>query len=121
MSYDSINFQEKLAQIQEYWKPKVISEMNNYQFKLVKVKGEFIWHRHRDTDETFVVLEGTLHIAFRDRVVILQKGELFVVPKDTEHKPYANEECHILLIEPNNVINTGESTTELTAPNDEWI
>ena len=74
--------------------------MNNYQFKLVKVKGEFIWHRHKDTDETFIVLKGTLYIALRDRVVVLQEGELFVVPKDTEHKPYADEECHLLLIEP---------------------
>ena len=121
MSHNSINFQEKLKYIREYWTPKVISEMNNYQFKLVKVKGEFIWHHHKDTDETFIVLEGTLHIALRDRVVVLQKGELFVVPKDTEHKPYADEECHLLLIEPKHVVNTGERTTELTAPNNEWI
>ena len=121
MSYDKINFQEKLTCIQKYWTPKVISEMNEYQFKLVKVKGEFIWHHHQDTDETFIVLEGILHIALQNRVITLEKGELFVVPKGTKHKPYANEECHILLIEPKDVINTGERTTELTAPNDEWI
>ena len=119
MSHNSINFHEKLTYIQEYWTPKVISQMNNYQLKLVKVKGEFIWHRHKDTDETFIVLEGTLHIALRDHIVVLQKGELFVVPKDTEHKPYAEEECHLLLIEPQSVINTGERETGLTAPNDE--
>ena len=121
MSQDRINFQEKLTYIKEYWTPKVISEMNDYQFKLVKVKGNFIWHCHQDTDETFIVLEGTLHIELRDRVIVLKKGELFVVPKGTEHKPYANEECHILLVEPKHVINTGEKVTEQTAPNDEWI
>ena len=72
MSHNSINFHEKLTYIQEYWTPKVISQMNNYQLKLVKVKGEFIWHRHKDTDETFIVLEGTLHIALRDHIVVLQ-------------------------------------------------
>ena len=116
-----VNVQEKFEMFSDHWNPRIVGELNGQQVKLAKLKGEFIWHHHKDTDETFIVLEGTLHIALRDRVVVLQKGELFVVPKDTEHKPYADEECHLLLIEPKHVVNTGERTTELTAPNNEWI
>ena len=107
--------------IQDFWTPKVISEMNQYQFKLVKVQGDFVWHSHHDTDETFIVLQGTLNIEFRDRTIQIQEGEMYVVSKGEEHKPHAIDECHILLIEPKGVVNTGEERSNLTAPNNEWI
>lgn len=101
--------------------PKVIAAMNDYQFKLVKVEGDFVWHDHPDTDEVFIVLEGELIIEFRDGQVTLSQGELFVVPKGVEHKPYAATECHVMLIEPQGVVNTGDAGGDLTADNDVWI
>ena len=91
------------------------------QFKIVKIKGDFVWHDHEDTDETFIVLEGKLRIDFRDGQVELSDGEMFVVPKGIEHKPYAEEEVKMLLIEPRGVKNTGDKGGELTAENDVWI
>ena len=121
MTYCAINFAHKLALIREHWQPKVIAEMNDYQFKLVRLQGDFIWHDHKDTDETFVVLEGVLRIDFRDGAVQLSPGEMFVVPKGMEHKPYAASEVKLLLIEPRGVANTGHEGGERTAPNDVWI
>ena len=95
--------------------------MNDYQFKLVKVEGEFVWHTHDDTDETFIVLDGELIIEFRDRTITLKKGEMIVVPKGVEHKPSAQQKCQIMIIEPRGVINTGEAGGEFTAPNDVWV
>ena len=95
--------------------------MNDYQFKLGKFEGEFAWHDHKDTDEVFIVIEGTLSIEFRDKVVELSESEMIVVPKGVEHKPFANEECKVMLVEPNGVVNTGDSGGELTAENDVWI
>jgi mannose-6-phosphate isomerase-like protein (cupin superfamily) len=95
--------------------------MNDYQFKLVKVEGEFVWHNHPDTDEVFIVIEGELNIELRDGVVSLSSGELFVIPKGIEHKPVANKECKIMIIEPKGVVNTGDETTNLTAQNNLWI
>jgi len=89
MSYQAVNFKNKLGLFNEQWSPKVIAEMNDYQFKVVKIQGEFVWHDHKDTDETFIVLEGSLRIDFRDGHVDLSEGEMFVVPKGIEHKPYA--------------------------------
>jgi mannose-6-phosphate isomerase-like protein (cupin superfamily) len=91
----------------EQWKPKVIAEMNDYQFKIVRFEGDFIWHDHENTDETFIVLEGALRIDFRDGAVNLSAGEMFVVPKGVEHKPYAKRAVKLLLIEPRGVLNTG--------------
>ena len=121
MNYQSINFSEKLNKFSVLWQPIVIAEMNDYQFKLVKIKGEFIWHEHDDTDEVFIVLEGEMEIEFRDGSVEMKAGEMFVIPKKVEHKPFAEEECKILLIEPRGVVNTGDSSGELTAENDVWI
>jgi len=118
MKYQSINFQEKFALFTEQGAPKVIAEMNDYQFKIVKLKGDFIWHDHKDTDETFIVLEGDLRIDFRDGAVRLSAGEMFVVPKGIEHKPYAAKEVKLLLIEPRGVLNTGDEGGERTAAND---
>ena len=116
-----INFQEKFGKFSEHWTTKVIAEMNDYQFKLAKVKGEFIWHHHSDTDEVFIVIEGCLKIEFEQETIELHAGEMYVVPKGVQHKPYADEECNILLVEPKGVVNTGEKKSDLTASNDVWI
>jgi mannose-6-phosphate isomerase-like protein (cupin superfamily) len=121
MSYRAINFNEKFGRFSEYYSPRVVAEMNDYQFKVVKLKGDFIWHDHKDTDETFLVIEGNLRIDFRDGAVHIGAGEMFVVPKGVEHKPYAEEEVKLLLIEPRGLVNTGDAGGELTAPNDVWI
>ncbi len=121
MSYKAINFGQKFALLNETWQPRVIAEMNDYQFKVVRLEGDFIWHDHKDTDETFVVLEGTLRIDFRDGVVHVSAGEMFVVPKGVEHKPYAEGEVKLLLIEPRGVLNTGDVGGDRTAENDVWI
>lgn len=119
--YQSLNFAQKLSLFNEQWMPRVIAEMNDYQFKVVKLQGDFIWHDHADTDETFIVLEGQLRIDFRDGQVSVSQGEMFVVPKGVEHKPYAEHEVKLLLIEPRGVLNTGHEGGERTAVNDLWI
>lgn len=121
MRYKAINFKQKLGLFHEQWQPRVIAEMNDYQFKIVKLEGDFIWHDHKQTDETFIVIEGELRIDFRDGAVTIGPGEMFVVPKGVEHKPYAEREVKMLLIEPRGVLNTGDSGGERTAQNDVWI
>lgn len=117
----SINLMHKLSLFNEQWTPKVIAEMNDYQFKVVRIQGDFIWHSHPETDEAFLVLDGTLRIDFRDGHVLLDSGELYVVPKGVEHKPWAEQEVKMLLIEPRGVLNTGHEGVERTAVNDQWI
>ncbi len=117
----AINFSEKLSLFSEHWTPKVIAEMNDYQFKVVKIKGEFVWHSHADTDETFIVLDGHLRIEFRESHVDLGPGEMAVVPKGMEHRPCAPDEVKLLLIEPRGVLNTGDQGGARTALNDVWI
>jgi mannose-6-phosphate isomerase-like protein (cupin superfamily) len=121
MDLQPINLKEKLGKFSEHWSPKIIAQMNDYHFKLAKVQGEFVWHDHPETDETFLVIQGKLDILFRDGKVTLEKGEMYIVPKGVEHKPVAIEECHILLIEPAGTINTGYVVDEKTAPNSVWI
>ena len=116
-----INLSEKLSEFTDHWSPKIIAEMNNYQFKLVKIEGDFIWHNHSDTDETFIVLEGSMFIELEDETVELNEGEMYVVPRGVNHKPYAIEECKVMLVEPRGVLNTGNINNDLTASNDEWI
>ena len=116
-----INFQAKLSLFAEQWSPKVIAEMNDYQFKLAKIKGEFTWHNHTYTDETFIVLEGSMGIKLKGRKVQLSEGEMCVVPRGEEHKPFADKECKMLLVEPRRVVNTCETGGELTAENDVWV
>jgi mannose-6-phosphate isomerase-like protein (cupin superfamily) len=117
----------KIALIDGHWQPRVVAEMNDYQFKVVKVEGEFPWHRHADTDETFIVLEGELRIDFRagpsgDGSIVLQAGQMAVVPKGVEHKPSAQTEVKMLLIEPRGVVNTGDGPMGgRTVENDQWI
>ena len=117
----AINLAHKLSLIQETWMPKVIAEMNDYQFKLVKLQGEFVWHAHADTDETFIVLAGRLRIDLRDGHIDLGPGEMAVIPKGVEHKPCAPETVHAMLIEPRGVRNTGDQGGARSAPNDVWI
>ncbi len=121
MDYQSINLTDKLSLFSEHWSPKIVAQMNDYHFKIAKIQGEFIWHDHPETDEVFLVLHGQLEIQFRDGSVILKEGEMFVVPKGVEHKPVANKECHILLVEPAGTVNTGDVVDEKTAPNNVWI
>ena len=121
MNCNAINFDDKFNLFTEQWQPKVIAEMNDYQFKIVKLHGDFIWHNHKDTDETFIVMDGVLRIDFRDGSVQVSAGEMFVVPKGVEHKPYAEHEVKLLLIEPRGVLNTGQEGSERTAPNNVWI
>jgi mannose-6-phosphate isomerase-like protein (cupin superfamily) len=110
-----------LANFSEHWSPKIIAQMNEYQFKLVKIQGEFVWHSHAETDDVFIVLDGEMSIELRDGRVDLKAGEMFVVPKGMEHKPIAEAECHLLLVEPVGTINTGDAGGEMTAANDVWI
>lgn len=121
MEYKAINFAEKLSRFDDTWAPRVVAEMNDYQFKLVKLAGEFVWHDHEDTDEVFVVLDGAMQIEFRDGTVDLEAGEMYVVPKGVEHKPVAKSQCQVLLVEPRGVVNTGKSGGNQTAENDRWI
>jgi len=121
MPYKPINFKNKFSLFDDHWAPKVIAEMNDYQFKIAKIQGEFIWHSHEETDETFIVMDGQLTLEFRDGAVKLSKGEMFVVPKGVEHKPVAESEVQIMLIEPRGTLNTGDQGGDRTAENDVWI
>ena len=121
MEYKARNLKEKLSSFNDQFAPKIIAQMNNVHFKLVRFKGDFVWHLHSDTDEVFLVIEGSMQIDFRDGSVSLSVGEMFVVPKGVEHKPFAEEECKIMLVEPKGVVNTGDSGSALTAETDVWI
>ncbi|MDG2093354.1 MAG: cupin domain-containing protein [SAR86 cluster bacterium] len=116
-----INFKSKFDKFNDHWSPKVIAEMNDYQFKLAKIKDDFIWHEHNDTDEAFIVISGVIWIEFKDETIQINAGEMIVVPKGTKHRPYAKEEAQIMLVEPKGVVNTGDIESDLTALNDQWI
>lgn len=121
MTDQAINLTHKLAQLHDHWSPRVVAELNDLQFKIVKFAGEFVWHTHDDTDEAFLVLRGQMQIGFRDREVVVGEGELFVVPRGVEHITRADSECHALILEPRGVVNTGDAGGALTARNDVWI
>ncbi len=121
MNREPINLEQKFSLFSELWQPKVIAEMNDYQFKIVRLQGDFVWHGHPGTDEAFYVLEGELRIDLEDGPVILNTGELFVVPRGVSHKPYADHEVKVMLIEPRGVVNTGDAGGDQTAENDVWI
>jgi mannose-6-phosphate isomerase-like protein (cupin superfamily) len=120
-NYRAIHLASKTGLIGELWSPRVVAELNDYQFKVVRIQGDFIWHDHPETDEAFLVLEGELRIDFRDGAVTLTAGDLFVVPRGVEHKPYAAEEVRLMLIEPRGILNTGHAGKKRTAENDVWI
>jgi len=117
----AINLAGKLAAFSDHWSPRVVAEMHDYQFKLLKIEGNFVWHAHADTDETFIVLAGEMEIGFRDGAVRLRAGEMCVVPRGREHITRAATECHALIVEPRGVVNTGATAGALTARNDVWI
>ena len=112
---DKVNLAEKIALLPDYYSPGIVGYMKDYKLVAVKVNGEFVWHKHDDTDDFFLVLRGRLTIQLRDRDVELSEGELFVVPRGVEHCPKADEEAHVLLIEPKGTVNTGDAGGELTA------
>ena len=120
MTQKAINFAEKFNLFSEHWSPKIIAQMNDYHFKVAKFQGEFVWHSHAETDETFIVLRGEMSIQFRDGAITLKAGEMYVIPKGIEHKPVAAQECHILLIEPGGTVNTGNAGGDMTVEA-EWI
>lgn len=109
MPADPINLAERFSQFSEHWSPKIIARMNDYDVKVAKLQGDFVWHSHPETDELFLVIAGELRIDFRERSVTLQTGEMCVVPCGVEHKPFAAEECRVLLIEPTGTVNTGDA------------
>ena len=121
MDYAAINLQQKLTKFSDQWSPQIIAQMNDYHIKLVKLKGDFVWHSHEDTDEVFMVLDGEMSIDFRDGKVDLKIGEMFVVPKRREHKPSAARECKVMLVEPAGTVNTGDAGGEMTSEDNIWI
>ncbi|BBB90990.1 MAG TPA: cupin domain-containing protein [Methylomusa anaerophila] len=121
MSIAVINLAEKFGKIKELHSYKLVARMNDYHFKLVKMKREFIWHSHPETDEVFMIIDGNMQIALREETLYLKRGEMVVIPKGIEHKPSSSEECKILLIEPVGTINTGSAGGDLTDTEIEWI
>jgi len=118
---EAVNLKAKFGLFSDHWAPRVIAQMNDYQFKLVRLQGEFVWHEHNDTDETFLVIEGSMSIEFTDRVVELNAGEMIVVRRGEAHRPFAERECQVMIIEPADVVNTGDTGGTLTAENDVWV
>jgi len=125
---NKVNFSEKFGKFNEQWSPKIVAELNDYHLKVVKLEGDFVWHKHDDTDEVFVIMDGTMHLDCRDEAngeyrVTLEKGEMVSVPRGLEHKPYAETECQVLLIEPAGTENTGnaQGTDTISTTKGEWI
>lgn len=121
MPDDKVNLRDKLARLQETWSPRVVGALNGQEVKLAKLQGEFVWHQHESEDELFLVLQGHLELHLRDRVVELDPGEFFIVPRGVEHKPVAREEVHVLLLEPAGTLNTGNLRNDRTVDEPGWI
>jgi len=117
MEINKVDISEKLKLFNDYWSPKIVGELNGQYVKLAKIKGEFIRHKHDNEDEMFYVLKGKLNMEFRDKIIEINKGEFIIVPKGVEHKPFANEEVELMLIEPTTTLNTGNINNELTKEN----
>jgi len=118
---EKVNLEQKLRLVRDYFSPKVIGEVNDVQVKVVKLKGEFVWHHHEHEDELFLVVKGSFRMRFRDRDVVVEPGEFIVVPRGVEHMPVADEECHLLLVEPKTTLNTGNVRDERTVLEPESI
>lgn len=118
---EKVDLHEALSRFSEHWSPRIVGELNGQHVKVVKVQGEFVWHHHAHEDELFLVLQGTLDLHFRDRVVRLEEGEFLIVPRGVEHKPVAEEEAHILLLEPTSTLNTGNVRNERTVDSPERL
>ena len=113
---EKVNLSEKFSRFSEHWKPKIVGEVNDAYIKLVKVKGEFVWHHHENEDELFLILKGTLRMKLRDREIALNPGEFVIIPRGVEHLPVADEEVHLVLLEPKTTLNTGNVQNERTVP-----
>jgi mannose-6-phosphate isomerase-like protein (cupin superfamily) len=121
LAVNKVNLRDKFALFHDHWSPKVVGELNGQHVKLVKLLGEFVWHKHEHEDELFLVVDGRFRMEFRDRHVWLQAGELLVVPRGVEHRPVAEEEAHVLLFEPATTLNTGDVRNERTVDEPDWI
>ena len=121
MKYKKVNFAKKFGMFQDHWSPKIIAQMNNYHFKLVKLAGDFVWHSHDETDEVFIVFEGNLTIELEDGKVNLASGDMFVVPKGVKHKSSAKTICKVMVVEPEGTLKSGDQVAELQAIKEEWI
>ena len=121
VTMETINLSEKLSRFTDHWSPKIVGELNGQQVKLAKLLGEFVWHAHKEEDELFLVLEGRLVIQLRDGNIVLEPGELAIVPRGVEHRPVAEEEVHVLLFEPASTLNTGTLRNERTVDRLDWI
>jgi len=121
MNLEKVNLKDKFSLFNEHWTPKIIGELNGQQVKLAKLKGEFIWHDHKEEDEMFLVIKGTLHIELRDKKVSLSEGEMYIVPRGVEHKPIAPKEAWVLLFEPATTKHTGEVKNKISVENLDWI
>lgn len=111
---EKVNLIEKLSMFSEYYNPKIVGELNGQHVKVVKLKGEFVWHKHAEEDELFYVIKGSLQMAFREKIVIVNEGEFIIVPRNIEHKPMAEEEVSIMLFEPASTLNTGDAESDFT-------
>ena len=116
-----VNLTEKLALIRQPWSPRIVARLNDYQFKLARLEGTFVWHRHDETDEAFIVLEGSMRIELRDGAVALNPGEMYVVSRGTEHRPVSESGCSVLLVEPAGTLNTGNADSPYRVDNPDWI
>ncbi len=121
MSLEKVNLREKLDLFEDHWNPRIISELNGQHVKLAKLMGEFVWHKHDDEDELFLVIEGHLTMELRDKTVELDPGEMIVIPKGVEHRPVARSECQVLLFEPDTTLNTGDAQDNRRREKLEWI
>lgn len=121
MSIEVVNLKQKFSLISDQWDPKIIAQLNDYHFKIAKIQGEFVWHSHPETDEFFLVVDGDLTIHLRDGDLVLKAGEMCVIPSGVEHKPAAEEECQILMVEPVGTQNTGDAGGERTVEDTTWI
>jgi mannose-6-phosphate isomerase-like protein (cupin superfamily) len=121
MAIQPINLKDKLSLFTEQYSPRIVARMNDCHFKVAKFRGDFVWHSHPETDETFLVVEGEMRMDFREGSVRLKTGEMLVVPRGIEHKPYAEDECQVLLVEPAGTVNTGNAGGEMTVEEDVWI
>jgi len=121
MPHSAIDLDRAAERVPDFWSPRIVAELNDYQVKVARLKGEFVWHKHDETDELFLCLSGELVIQFRDGDVTLTSGQMYIVRKGVEHRPVAAEECRVLLIEPRGVVNTGNAGGDMTAPEDVWL
>ena len=118
---EKVNLDQKFAFFNEQWKPKIVGELNGQHVKLVKIEGSFVWHQHENEDELFLVVKGRMRLEFRDSTVDVDEGEFIIVPRGIEHRPVADEKCHILIFEPASTLNTGNVQDEFTVEEPEWI